>query len=366
MDIRRRGLLIEGNQGDESSGSGGNNAPGNRPVFPIVDYSTQYFTLHMLSEGNMTLYKPSSYTSGSLKYSVNDGKWTTFSSNTTLSLVTDDEVRVKCITGAYTRGDKVSMFSGTCDYEVYGNVMSLLYSDDFQEQTELKDTNSFRSLFYGQSKLIDAQNLILNAEILKDYCYHRMFQNCTSLKTLPELPATKLAIYCYANMFQNCTSLNIMPILSATTVKDYSYHAMFLNTAIEEVDSLPATTLGVACYKQMFENCKELRAVKEMLAINLADDCYWSMFRNCSSLTEIPVLPATKLTYQCYRFMFSSCNKLNKITMLATDISAVNCLQNWVEYVASSGTFIKNPNMKSLPRGYSGIPTGWAIQEYNS
>ena len=64
--------------------------------------------------------------------------------------------------------------------------------------------------------------------------------------------------------------------------------------------------------------------------------------------------------------MFYGCGKLNKITMLATDISAYDCLYNWVNDVASSGTFIKHPQMTSLPNGRSGIPNGWTVQNYSA
>ena len=47
--------------------------------------------------------------------------------------------------------------------------------------------------------------------------------------------------------------------------------------------------------------------------------------------------------------------------MLATNISASNCLSNWVQYVASSGTFVKHPDMTTLPTGTSGIPSGWTV-----
>ena len=49
--------------------------------------------------------------------------------------------------------------------------------------------------------------------------------------------------------------------------------------------------------------------------------------------------------------------------MLATDISAKYCLDGWVNGVSSTGTFVKHPNMTSLPTGVSGIPTGWTVQD---
>jgi hypothetical protein len=90
------------------------------------------------------------------------------------------------------------------------------------------------------------------------------------------------------------------------------------------------------------------------------------MFRGCSSLTTAPTLPATTLEGGCYDSMFSGCAKLNYIKMLATDISATDCLANWVDGVASTGTFVKHTNMTSLPTGTSGIPTGWTVQNATS
>jgi hypothetical protein len=86
------------------------------------------------------------------------------------------------------------------------------------------------------------------------------------------------------------------------------------------------------------------------------------MFPNCTSLVTAPELPATTLTPHCYEHMFNGCNKINYIKMRATDISASNCLTNWVYNVANNGTFIKHPNMNSLSTGKNGIPNGWSVQ----
>jgi hypothetical protein len=90
------------------------------------------------------------------------------------------------------------------------------------------------------------------------------------------------------------------------------------------------------------------------------------MFRDCTSLTTAPTLPATTLADSCYSFMFGGCTKLNYIKMLATDISISSCLGGWVNGVASTGTFVKNPDMTSLPtatssNNYKGIPSGWTV-----
>ena len=61
--------------------------------------------------------------------------------------------------------------------------------------------------------------------------------------------------------------------------------------------------------------------------------------------------------------MFNGCYDLNYIKMLATDISATNCLNGWVTNVSDTGTFVKHPNMTSLPTGSSGIPEYWTVQD---
>ena len=281
------------------------------PKTKEVDYSKEYFTLHAISDGDMTLYRPSSYTSCSLAYSVNDGEWVNFDAETTLTLVTDDEVKVKCIANAYTRRSDSPMFGGTCEYEVYGNVMSLLYGDDFEGQSVLTTQYSLRALFYNQTNLKNAENLILQATTLVYACYQNMFRGCSSLTTAPQLPSTTLDYCCYDYMFRDCTSL-------------------------VEAPELPATTLVYACYQYMFYGC--------------------------TSLTKAPQLPATTLADSCYQLMFYNCSNLNYIKMLATDISANGCLFNWVSGVASSGTFVKNAAMTSLPNGASGIPEEWDVQ----
>ena len=92
---------------------------------------------------------------------------------------------------------------------------------------------------------------------------------------------------------------------------------------------------------------------------------FYYLFANCTGLTsaENLVLPATTSANYCYRSMFQGCTSLNYIKCLATNISAVDCTGGWVYNVASSGTFVKNPNMSNWTTGVNGIPTGWTVQD---
>lgn len=129
------------------------------------------------------------------------------------------------------------------------------------------------------------------------------------------------------------------------------------------VDNYSLSGKNYAFYK-LFYNCTNIVNVSSnfLPATTLANYCYYYMFYDCTSLTTAPELPATTLASGCYFDMFQGCSKLNYIKMLATDISARNCLNNWVMGVSSRGTFVKSPAMTSLPRGTSGIPNGWAVQ----
>ena len=224
-------------------------------------------------------------------------------------------------------------------------------------------TYCYSSMFAGCKSLITVPEL--PATTLATNCYYNMFKNCTSLTTAPTLPATTLANSCYRDMFYGCTSLATAPELPATTLQYQCYNSMFYGcTKLTQAPVLPATTLANRCYYYMFEGCSSLSTAPALPATNLTQDCYNSMFSNCTSLTTAPELPAEILDSGCYSYMFYGCTKLKYIKCLATDISATNCTYNWVNGVASTGTFVKAAVIESWTTGDSGIPTGWTVLNY--
>jgi hypothetical protein len=56
--------------------------------------------------------------------------------------------------------------------------------------------------------------------------------------------------------------------------------------------------------------------------------------------------------------MFKGCSSLTSITSYANDISALNCLYNWLQNASSTGIF-HNLGSATYPSGVSGIPSGW-------
>lgn len=316
----------------------------------IDDYENEYLTFIPLENGNFG-FKPMSADTTERDISANTYSYSTDSGQTWTTL------RAGQHTGTIIKGHKVMwkwsgsgslVFSqiGMCQFEssgrfnVEGNVMSMIYGDDFRGRKSLRGTQStFRYLFHTCSKLISAKNLILPATELVYMCYGDMFWYCSGLTTPPQLPATELESHCYLGMFMGCTSLSSAPVLPSTKLADF-------------------------CYRSMFRGCTSLRTAPELLATELARGCYYYMFESCTRLSNNVVLPALKLVNNCYTRMFYGCSSLTAVTCYAVDIAADESTMWWMNGVPSGGTFIKNSFMTNWSIDDSNaIPTTWTIEE---
>ena len=132
-------------------------------------------------------------------------------------------------------------------------------------------------------------------------------------------------------MFEGCTSLVSVSILPAKVLKDHCYYRMFYGcTSLVNAPALPATTL--------------------------ASSCYANMFNGCTTLTSAPILPAAILIDDCYTYMFYNCTKIN---FIKTNQTSFDGCSNWVNGVASSGTFICPDSLgtnATISRGVSACP----------
>jgi hypothetical protein len=244
----------------------------------------EYFYHEALEDGYRTMFNE---TDNILQYSIDNCQtWHYLKLNRKTPEINKEE-RI------YFKGEKVKAnisngigtFKSNKKFNAGGNIMSLIYGDDFENKNELIDDYQFKLLFYENVKLVSAKDLVLPATELTEECYCSMFFECTSLTEAPELPATELAY-----------------------------------------------------------------------------GCYYSMFSWCKLLIKAPELPATKLVTECYNGMFYKCKSLKEITMLATDISADDCLCCWVAGVSDTGTFIKTKSV-DIPEGIHGIQKRWTIRE---
>ena len=223
---------------------------------------------------------------------------------------------------------------------VYGDICSLISSGAYTSVTTL-DPYAFASLFSGNDKLKShpTEKLVIRPATVGDGCFRNMFLNCTALERAPSLPATTLAPNCYEGMFYGCTALT-------------------------QATALPASTLANFCYMGMFAGCTALQNPPAISAQTLAMSSCMNMFSDCTSLKESPELKAQTLSQYCYSMMFSRCTSLKKITCTASNISAGNALENWVDGLptGSGGLFIKKLGV-DWPSGSSGIPSGWTVQQ---
>ena len=360
----------------------------------------------------------------SIQYSLNGGVWTKLDVGTKITFGGDNgalRLRGKSSGGTASSAYQYAFISfGDSKVKVTcsGDIRTLV---DYDNYVTVSTANArFCYLFKECASLTTAPEL--PATTLADYCYSSMFSYCAGLTTAPELPAITLAPHCYQQMFYHCAGLTTAPELPATTLAEGCYQQMFQSTSLTTAPKLPATTMAEACYSYMFWNCDGLTAAPELPAITLAkycylgifrdcdglttapelpattlaygcyegmfyesdglttapelpattlaEHCYNQMFRGCTGLTVAPELPATTLTARCYHQMFWDCKKLDHITMLATDISAPTCLDEWVVGVASTGTFTKAASLEQgtesgqIPTGIYGIPEGWTVKNY--
>ena len=323
---------------------------------PGPAYSAMPLTFEIISGG--TLYWRTNNKSlfdtvspKTIEYSTDDGAtWTEITSASgtaapTISVSAGDTVQFRGNNTQLAESSTVysSLFGDSnVKFNVYGNINSLLSKDNYTGITSYSSAYTFYNLFGTYTAttynpgLISAENLVLTAPTLANYCYGQLFHNCTSLTTPPKLPATTLAAFCYNGMFQNCTSLTGVPsnYLPATTLADYCYRGMFMNcTSLTTTPVLSATTLVGGCYQEMFAGCTSLTSLPNLPADYLGDNCYNSMFANCTSLTGVPsnYLPVTSLTTNCYTGMFSGCTSLTSLPNLPATTLNTSCYDSMFE-----------------------------------
>lgn len=320
-----------------------------RRTMPDTQPIKDYLCVTMPLGGNVRLIGDKPTTMNYVKMSSDGRNWQDI---TNIDLGAGDKVYIKGSGSAFGKnnGNYSWQFQIQGTAFLSGNIMSLLYDDDFEDKT-IVGKNAFAHLFSADSVskgIANISNLKLPATEVGDCAYINMFAGTSNgsyfhpFTKTPKLPATTLGIACYKSMFAY-SKVDEMPDLPATTLAEECYSNMFQGCSIKEVKVLPATTLATDCYKYMFANqLTDIHIPHNMLpATNLAAGCYEAMFSVCTKQTSIPsdLLPATthidettqtevtSLAARCYSMMFSGCSKLTYIPdrlLLATKL-AYNC-----------------------------------------
>lgn len=288
--------------------------------------SNMPLTFDILTDGSI-FWAVSSNTSQAktIEYSKNGGAWTSITATdwgTEIPVLSGDVVEFRGDNVKY--GDRLdskvhNYFSTTCQYNLKGNIMSLIDSQNFGSLTQFSSgtTSHFDRLFQNNTGLLNAENLILPATNLGQCSYLFMFQGCTNLTKAPKQVGT-----------------------SATTW-------MFTGT------------YNYTC-KGMFSGCTSLVSAPELPSLTTNYTCYEGMFQGCTSLTTAPELPATVLQSYCYNYMFDGCTNLNYVKCLAqSGFNNTAAIGNWLRNTSPTGTFVKKAGV-TWP---SGIPSGWTVEE---
>ena len=243
----------------------------------------------------LTFSSPSSFTlkvddttkhwNGTLEYFSSDKVWTTWDGTTTLSSVDNDGEHV-----LYLRGTGNTVITGGGS-----NYKWVLTGSDIACIGNIENLLDYATVESGSHPT------------MAEYCYYRMFRDCTSLTQAPTLPATTLASNCYREMFYGCTRLTQAP-------------------------TLPATTLAMYCYSHMFYGCKSLTRAPALPATTLAEYCYYGMFKFCYSLK----LSSTQIGEYIQEY---------RIPSSGTGITAPSALTDM--FASTGGTFTGTPEINT-------------------
>ena len=291
-----------------------------------------YFTLVSLADNNTFTIKNGGNAARSLSYSLDDGTtWSSFSlatgaTQTIATINSGDTIIMKGsnqqLANEYNKG---CYFRGTQNYEVEGNISSLINNND--TDTELTGgTFHFAQLFSGDTHLISAENLKVVSTTLYQSSFNGIFRACSNLQKAPDLSIpTTLAQETYSSMFEACVSLSQPPsVLSATTAELSSYKRMFCmarsGTVAAQMTKSPI----------MIGNFGSETSVSKDFQV----------FMGNGNLTEV----------KCF---------------WTNDSGSFGSLAQWMANVSSSGTFYKRSS-QTFQSNAAGIPSTWTIVNDNT
>lgn|GEM_PF-5254176 len=284
-----------------------------------------YLCFTALESGTFTLTIPAAVTPTYLSYVEwsKDGRTWNHTDNTSEAVT----IQVDVASGekVYWRGSgrrmatgypdgRFSKFSSTCQFDLSGDIRSILYLDDFSVTTTTQQY-CFTGLFYGAS-VIDASNLRL--ALTGDSAYMMCFRGCTQLVHAPSL-------------------------MEGGAIMHWQFHTTY-------------------------QGCNRLVTGTDIQATSVASvGCYYT-YRGCTSLMKAPDISSViSVGQQGFYAMFYNCSSLNYVKCLASSFYEDDTTSNaatyaWLSGVSSTGTFIQAEGV-TWPRGASGIPTGWVDVE---
>ena len=152
-------------------------------------------------------------------------------------------------------------------FEVYGNVMSLLYGDDFIGKDTFPDDDphhEFYSLFFKNQGLVSAKNLVLPVKNLSPYCYAEMFRYCIGLQEHPKFVADVLAENSYDGLFRFATGIKRVVLPDAEIAPNACRRMLYEAQTIEYIklgfDNFEQADMDV-CLTEWNENTPDINVI---------------------------------------------------------------------------------------------------------
>lgn len=252
-------------------------------------YEHQYMTIDIVEGGKFTIL-PARQNSGvaewtssnamSIDYKLNGNSWTTYQlidAGLTLDVVAGDKIKFRGTNTHYCNNsgssnihkqwyvifgaqkpktndstDNVTWYNtfteSTASFNVYGNITSLCFGDNFVGQTALPASFTFCTMFKA-SKVISAEHLILPEITLQPSCYRAMFSYAKYLTTSPTLPNIATANECYKYIFESCLALTKITCLAPSGMNTNAFEcwtAKMLNNSNVTLIKNPNTSVSTS------------------------------------------------------------------------------------------------------------------------
>ena len=155
-----------------------------------------------------------------------------------------------------------------------------------------------------------------------------MFQNCSSLQTIPAFPGSVAAVNNMSNMFQNCSSLETIPPFPGSVATVSSMTSMFQNcSSLQTIPAFPGSVAAVNNMSNMFNGCSSLQAIPAFPGSVAAVNNMSNMFNSCSSLQAIPAMSMSGVAASANASGFVASPQLARIpvTGMRFSFSVANC-----------------------------------------
>ena len=278
-------------------------------------------TFDILTDGTVTFVDKDQYHGYIIQYRLNNGAWTSITSNVegsepTINVVAGDRLQFKgnISIGNINSNYCQTCFNGTAEFNISGNIASL---HNFTVIYQLV------YLFYD-SNVINADNLYIQVNDSGNVCcaLNGLFKNCVKLTSAqffigrPEqiVPSTSY-------MFEDCINLEKVPIFLANNkVGESKTYCMYRRCTklkyVPDFNFKPSTS-GNFDLGDMFSGCINLRKAPKLIDEEVGkinSPFLKNAFRDCTNLIDASSViiwaPKNKNCDQMCKEMFYNCRSL--------------------------------------------------------